>query len=223
MVEPGKALTEALAKLAEEGEIVLSCGNSWYWPQGLREVRSLPEGEETARLRELLNCDPERAISVMKEVPAEVKSLLEEAKKRAKPAAAAEATPTAVRCEDVERPLAEGVGVQARSLVVVGSDATAVSHFLQQLRLFGYFQLVDAKAEAVFKDGAVESNWTARGVGEVEKLVKYLNTLTAEGGEASITATLTVREREVPQEAAEHAKAFKNLDIRVRGSVCRGA
>jgi hypothetical protein len=27
----------------------------------------------------------------------------------------------------------------------------------------------------------------------------------------------------VPQEAAEHAKAFKNLDIRVRGSVCRGA
>jgi hypothetical protein len=223
MVEPGRALTEALAKLAENGEIVLSCGNSWYWPQVLREVRSLPEGEETARLRELLNCDPERAISVMKEVPGEVKSLLEEAKRRAKPAVAAEATPAAVKCEDVERPLAEGVGVQARSLVVVGSDATAVLRFLQQLRLLGYFQLVDAKAEAVFKDGGVESNWTARGVGEVEKLVKYLNTLTAEGGEASITATLTVREREVPQEAAELAKAFKNLDIRVRGFVCRGA
>jgi hypothetical protein len=47
--------------------------------------------------------------------------------------------------------------------------------------------------------------------------------LTAEGGEASITATFTVREREVPQEAAELAKAFKNLDIRVRGSVCGGA
>jgi hypothetical protein len=47
--------------------------------------------------------------------------------------------------------------------------------------------------------------------------------LTAEGGEASITATFTVREGEVPQEAAELAKAFKNLDIRVRGSVCRGA
>ncbi|NAZ32901.1 MAG: hypothetical protein GU356_01180 [Pyrobaculum sp.] len=223
MVEPGKALTEALAKLAENGEIVLSCGNSWYWPQVLREVRSLPEGEETARLRELLNCDPERAISVMKEVPGEVKSLLEEARRRARPAAAAEATPAAVKCEDVEKPLAEGVGVQARSLVVVGNDATAVLHFLQQLRSLKYFQLVDAKAEAVFKDGGVESNWTARGVGEVEKLVKYLNTLTAEGGEASITATFTVRERVVPQEAAELAKAFKNLDIRVRGSVCRGA
>jgi len=223
MVEPGKALTEVLVKLAEDGEIALSCGNSWYWPQGLREIRSLPEGEETARLRELLNCDPERAISVVKEVPGEVKSLLEEAKRRAKPAVAAEATPTAVKCEDVERPLAEGVGVQARSLVVVGSDAKAVSHFLQQLRLFGYFQLVDAKADAVFKDGAVESNWTARGVGEVEKLVRYIITLTAEGGEASINAILTVREREVPQEAAAHAKAFKNLDIRVRGSVCRGA
>ncbi|NAZ34007.1 MAG: DUF499 domain-containing protein, partial [Pyrobaculum sp.] len=223
MVEPGRALTEALAKLAENGEIVLSCGNSWYWPQVLREIRSLPEGEETARIRELLNCDPERAISVMKEVPGEVKSLLEEVKRRARPAAAAEATPAAVKCEDVEKPLAEGVGVQARSLVVVGSDAMAVLRFLEQLRRLGYFQLVDAKAEAVFKDGAVESNWTARGVGEVEKLVKYLNMLTAEGGEASITATFTVREREVPQEAAEHAKAFKNLDIRVRGSVCRGA
>ncbi|MFZ8842068.1 MAG: DUF499 domain-containing protein, partial [Pyrobaculum sp.] len=223
MVEPGRALTEALAKLAEDGEIVLSCGNSWYWPQELREVRSLPEGEETARLRELLNCDPERAISVMKEVPGEVKSLLEEARRRARPAAAAEATPAAVKCEDVERPLADGVGVQARSLVAAGNDATAVLRFLQQLRLFGYFQLVDAKAEAVFKDGAVESNWTARGVGEVEKLVRYIITLTAEGGEASITASFTVREREVPQEAAEHAKAFKNLDIRVRGSVCRGA
>jgi hypothetical protein len=223
MVEPGRALTEALAKLAENGEIVLSCGNSWYWPQGLREVRSLPEGEETARLRELLNCDPERAISVVKEVPGEVKSLLEEARRRARPAAAVETTPAAVKCEDVEKPLAEGVGVQARSLVVVGGDATAVLRFLEQLRRLGYFQLVDAKAEAVFKDGGVESNWTARGVGEVEKLVKYLNTLIAEGGEASITATFTVREREVPQEAAEHAKAFKNLDIRVRGSVCRGA
>ncbi|NAZ34970.1 MAG: hypothetical protein GU356_11955, partial [Pyrobaculum sp.] len=222
MVEPGRALTEALAKLAENGEIVLSCGNSWYWPQGLREVRSLPEGEETARLRELLNCDPERAISVMKEVPAEVKSLLEEAR-RTRPAAAAEATPAAVKCEDVEKPLAEGVGVQARSLVAAGNDATAVLRFLEQLRLFGYFQLVDAKAEAVFKDGGVESNWTARGVGEVEKLVRYIITLTTEGGEASITATFTVREKEVPQEAAEHAKAFKNLDIRVRGSVCRGA
>jgi hypothetical protein len=67
MVEPGRALTEALVKLAERGEIVLSCGNSWYWPQGLREVRSLPEGEEATRLRELLSCDPERAISVVKE------------------------------------------------------------------------------------------------------------------------------------------------------------
>ncbi|MFZ8811801.1 MAG: hypothetical protein ACO2PN_27345, partial [Pyrobaculum sp.] len=223
MVEPGKALTEVLVKLAEDGEIALSCGNSWYWPQGLREVRSLPEGEETARLRELLNCDPERAISVVKEVPGEVKSLLEEARRRAKPTVAAEATPAAVKCEDVEKPLAEGVGVQARSLVVVGSDATAVLRFLQQLGHLKYFQLVDAKAEAVFKDGGVESNWIARGVGEVDKLVKYLNTLTAEGGEASITATLTVREGEVSQEAAELAKAFKNLDIRVRGSVCRGA
>jgi hypothetical protein len=223
MVEPGRALTEALVKLAERGEIVLSCGNSWYWPQGLREVRSLPEGEEATRLKELLSCDPERAISVVKEVPGEVKSLLEEARRRAKPAVVAEATPTAVKCEDVERPLAEGVGVQARSLVAAGSDATTVLRFLQQLRHLGYFQLVDAKAEAMFKDGAVESNWSARGVGEVEKLVKYLITLTAEGGEASITATLTVREREVPQEAAELAKAFKNLDIRVRGSVCGGA
>ena len=221
MAEPGRALTDALAELAKEGKIALSCGNSWYWPQGLREVESLPESEEVVRLRELLDCRPERAIKVVKEVPREVVELLEEAKRRAKQIATPEVAPTAVKCEEVERPLAESIGVQARSLAVAGGDPTAVSRLLEQLRLLG-LQPVDAKAEAIFKDGTVEARWSAKGVGDVEKLVRnYLTTLTAEGGEASITAILTVKEGEISQEAAELAKAFKNLDVKVRGTVCR--
>jgi hypothetical protein len=219
MVEPGRALIDALVKLAEEGKVVLSCGNSWYWPQGLRELEGLPESEEVARLRELLDCDPDLAISVVKEVPREVAELLERAKRRARPTAT---TPTAVRCEDVERPLAEGAGVQARSLVVAG-DPMAAWRFLLQLESLGYLRPVDASAEASFKDGAVEAAWRAKGVSGVKKLLEHLITLTAVSGEATTTATLTLREGEVPQEAAELARAFKNLDIKVRGAVCRGA
>jgi len=223
MVEPGKALTEALVKLAEEGKMVLSCGNSWYWPQGLKEAKSLPESEEVARLRELLDCDPERAIKVEREVPRGVVELLEEAKRRAKSVVAAEVAPTAVKCEEVERLLTEGVGVQARSLAVSGDNPTIVWRFWEQLKSLGSFQLVDARAEAMFRDGTVEARWSGKGVRDVEKLMKYLITLTAEGGEASVTATLTVKEREVSPEDVELAKAFKNLEIKVRGTVCRGA
>ena len=201
------SLYNVLRKLADEGKVVLSCGGSYYWG---------PARE--ALVGELIECVPERAQSLLKEPPEELKKALEETKKKAVQIVEKAERP-AVVCEDASWPGA--LGFLAKSMSISGHNVDELRRFITQL-LELYKDVVrihSVEATATLKEGDLNATWTAKGIGGLQKLIKYLSSV-ERGAEISFDVTFEA-EFEMSEDVEKLFKAHKGLSISVNGERCR--
>jgi len=184
----------ALKKLADEGKIFLSCGGKYYG-------RGVPSP---------LLCDYQNAITVLKELPPDVKPAIEPPK----PPVEEEKRPST--CAEVEWPNEKGF--EAEVVEIEGDDAPSLSTFLQQLETFLKVKPREVSASAILEDEGLQATFDASTIEGVKKLARYLS-----GVERGAKVEFRVRlaaSFPVNDDAVMLFNAFKKLNIRARGKRC---
>lgn len=200
------SLYNALRKLADDGKIVLSCGGSYYWG---------PASE--APLGDLTKCVPERAQSLLKNPPEELIKAVEEAKKAIQTVEKTERP--AVICEEVSWP--GSLGFLGSSMSISGHSIDELKRFVTQLiELYkDIVKIHSVEASATLVEGDLSATWTAKGIGGLQKLIKYLSSV--ERG-AEITYNVAIKgEFKMNEDLERLFKAHKGLSISVKGEKCK--
>lgn len=204
------SLYRALKALADEGKIVLSCGKTYY---------AKLEGFVPSEVSYLFDCNPEKAISVLKSLPDDVVKLLEEARGRASPPVVTVEgpRPQAPQCSDAKWP--GDVEFEASRIVISGEDVDMLRNLVGQLEPVLKIKPREANAEATLEDRDLRSEWSAASWEGVKTMVKYL--ASAERG-AKIRFNVEIRaEFKLGKEvAAQFEKVYKSLKIEVYGKKC---
>ncbi len=212
-------IDSVLKRIAEEGKVVLSCGTTYYWPQAEKELRSLPDSEIVRKAIKMLECEPRDAQSILLTPPKEVMDLVEMAKKAAKPVEVVEVAKPQPLCVEKIVPLGEAVGSSLLRLSISGDNVYRVKLLIEQLSAVGV-EVVDASASAEFSDEGITSTWSAKDLTAVKKLLSYLITLGSEGGRASVSLEVDVKEKEITQSVANLAKIYNDVKILARVRSC---
>jgi len=184
----------ALRKLADEGEIFLSCGGKYYG-------KGVPQS---------LLCDYQNAITVLKELPPDVKLAIEPPR----PPVEEEKRPST--CVEVEWPNEKGF--EAEVVEVEGGDAPSLSTFLQQLETLLKVKPREVSASAILEHGGLRATYDASTIEGVKWLATCLSSV-ERGAKVEFRVKLAVSFL-VNDDAVMLFNAFKKLNIRARGKRC---
>jgi len=184
----------ALKKLADEGKIFLSCGGKYYG-------KGVPES---------LLCDYQNAITVLKELPPDVKPAIEPPR----PPVEEERRPST--CVEVEWPNEKGF--EAEVVEVEGDDTSSLSRFLQQLETLLKVKPREVSASAILEDEGLQATFDASTIEGVKRLARYLSSV-ERGAKVKFRVKLAAS-FPVNDDAVMLFNAFKKLNIRARGKRC---